>query len=588
MRNMGGGRDNQREQRPMAPRDIDELLSSNNTSFMKLNEKRTLFRNLLQTEGMHFKEALKCVTNSDAFRLLERAGVHRVKRSLQANVQAPKDPKADGKALWAKLTKGVKNRLKDAFETKKFKEALESVGMSAENVGVLNTLGREWCRLKVKEQFGVEIVMMPPGSKRTREELEESSELLKGLPEEELAAMRNKLKTMPFAKAMEGLSDEVKTALRKLGREGVREHWKEHLQIDMTLYEPPREERHAVAAKTPEKPGSKPTTPAKSGKVALTSGATAFATLTDEQKTELKGKLETLGFKNALEAMEFSKDTFEALLREGRVVMGKMMKEHFGEEIKLWTKEDDAKVKVIAFTKELKEQLWDAMVELTYTEAVLSLGESVTQGDRNVLRALTRDAVVTLLKEELGKEEELPKEEELRESCLTVGLDSMDDPTRLVLMRLLGKHSFNTAVMQEDLEISSLTRYKLMAAVGAKVVAALEEYFKMKVMTVLDHVRLLVLRQPPAKRMHWKTQFQTLKFDVAITKIVFAADEDKVLVAEVAKSGMKKVFEEFFGEHMVMFEDRPAPRTEGRMPQSRGNNTGMRNNNSQMNKRPRY
>jgi len=49
------------------------------------------------------------------------------------------------------------------------------------------------------------------------------------------------------------------------------------------------------------------------------------------------------------------------------------------------------------------------MVDLPYTEAVLSLGESVTQPDRNALRALTRDATIALLKEDLAKEEELPK-----------------------------------------------------------------------------------------------------------------------------------------------------------------------------------
>ena len=36
-----------------------------------------------------------------------------------------------------------------------------------------------------------------------------------GLPEEELAAMKTKFETLPFAKCMEDLSDEVKTALRK-------------------------------------------------------------------------------------------------------------------------------------------------------------------------------------------------------------------------------------------------------------------------------------------------------------------------------------------------------------------------------------
>ena len=47
----------------------------------------------------------------------------------------------------------------------------------------------------------------------------------------------------------------------------MKDHWKEHLQIDVTLYELPKDERAAaVAAKTPEKPGTKPTTPAKSGK----------------------------------------------------------------------------------------------------------------------------------------------------------------------------------------------------------------------------------------------------------------------------------------------------------------------------------
>jgi len=545
------------------PKNIDELFSTNHV-WMKVNEKRALYRNILQGDGMNFKEALKCVTNSDAVRMLEGAGVNRVKRSLQANVPAPKDPKADGKALWAKLSKDTKRKLKEAFETKKFKEALESVGMSADSVGTFNTLGREWMRLKVKDEFGVEITMMPPGTKRTREELEESTEVLKGLSAAELASIKTKLETLSFAKALEDLSDEVKIALRKLGREGVKDHWKEHMQVEMTLCEAPRE----AAKPTAKKEDKKAATPAKAkATVGVPAGAKVFAELNDEQKTKLKEHLETMGFKVALETMEFAKEQFEALLRDGREVMKKNMKEFLGEEIKLWTKEDDAKAKVVALSKEVKQQLCEALNELPYNEAVMSLGDGLPQTDRNALRALTRSVTVEFLKEGLEIESlELQEEEALRELCLSVAMDSMDDQTRLVLLRLLGKHSFAAAVMSEELEVSSMTRFKLMAASAPKVIKVLEENYKMPVITVLDNLRLLLLRQPYMRRMQWKSTFVSAKFEEAVAKLTSASAEDKALVKETSKAGVKKVLDELYGEsNVVMFEDRPTARPSANM-----------------------
>ena len=50
----------------------------------------------------------------------------RVQAALEKFVQPPKNPERDGKAAWAKLSKEVKEALKTALESKKFKEAIES------------------------------------------------------------------------------------------------------------------------------------------------------------------------------------------------------------------------------------------------------------------------------------------------------------------------------------------------------------------------------------------------------------------------------------------------------------------------------
>ena len=34
----------------------------------------------------------------------------------------------------------------------------------------------------------------------------------------------------------------------------MKEHWKEHLQIEMALFEPPRDEKSATPSKTSDKP----------------------------------------------------------------------------------------------------------------------------------------------------------------------------------------------------------------------------------------------------------------------------------------------------------------------------------------------
>lgn len=80
---------------------------------------------------------------------------------------------------------------------------------------VFNTLGREWMKQIIKNTLGVEITMMVSSNKRSREDLEESQNVITMLPGPEFVHLQKSLESLPFSTVLAQANDNVKAALRR-------------------------------------------------------------------------------------------------------------------------------------------------------------------------------------------------------------------------------------------------------------------------------------------------------------------------------------------------------------------------------------
>jgi hypothetical protein len=169
-------------------------------------------------------------------------------------------------------------------------------------------------------------------------------------------------------------------------------------------------ERSAAGDTKPSKAVAEAGTGGKKAAAAMMSSKEAFETLTDQQKTALKGHLQANGFKAAVEKLKEAKegepegsgvsvDVIDAMVREGRDVMRKLLKAAFDEDVKFWTREDEAKAKCKALPLETLKSLAEILHTLPHTEAVNATCADLDATDRQALKTVTKHVLKQLLEE---------------------------------------------------------------------------------------------------------------------------------------------------------------------------------------------
>jgi len=571
---------------PTPPRDIDELLGTNNTSWMSFREKQMLFRYLVQ-EDMKYQEAIdKSVKHPVAAALfkLKSWGKKKLCEALIKHVQAPKNRELEVTQAWTRLPLVSKKALKDQLAVLSFRAAIVTLGLPTKDTDLLTGLGRKRMKAKLQEVFPKEVIafLAAEPRKRLREEEDditprevtaEDSLWFESLIKEERKALEKKLDTMVLPDALDcvvTLSEQAREALKGMGRHVVCELFKKHMDVEIPEQRrrPPIPEYLTSKKDRPILPAvhNSPIPPQEVSKnqppldptKKIKFGAEALLMLSDEQRRSVRATIAEHPLQKALKAVEPALDPhlYNCLLQEGRQGVRALLAAHYAvdmEEIKIWSKEASAVAQLEALKDDVKAELLAAMRWLPYTDALGAVSASLTESDRRALRVLMREFTWKTL---AGATEELLDEDSLKEKCLHRVMDALDDSGRVTLIRLIGSLEFYSISASGALTLSDEERLALRASKPDHLAESLSAALKLPVLTCADHLILHFARLKRDVRRKWRQTFNELPFNEATTRLALE-DDVAARVRGAGAVGVKFMLEQFDGvEGLAMFHEK--------------------------------
>lgn len=266
--------------KPRKPADMTEIFTDK--AWLTKKQQKDLHAALIVGKGS-FEQALTThVTDPEVLKFLRSAGKKQLNAAL---MQYVRDPATDCKKMLSELPAQVKLQLRTNLETKPFGEAISAtISLPEESKKLLNSLGKTWA---VETGFGGDLTLFNAGkasAKRAREETvdtpvgESPQKVMKinefnNLSGKKKLALKNLMERMTFAEAVASLALEKQQAeaLSSIGFPAVKMAIKAHFGENVSFYN----------IHTP-----------------------LLAQIPAKLKLKLKANLETMKFKEAIEAVD--------------------------------------------------------------------------------------------------------------------------------------------------------------------------------------------------------------------------------------------------------------------------------------------